>query len=435
MGPLRAICVFVGAAILLNGIPLHAQEPHPIFMAVGDSLGEGVQSGDASSPTQLYSFANILAFKLGVPFPLPSIQSGPFGTAGDTSNRSRINPALLSNNLAVSGATVGSALRERADGIIDTETDLVLQPRQGSQVEIAESLRPTLVACLIGNNDALGAVLEFDHLDASQLTPVAEFASDFQEIVRRLRRAGSVPILGTIPNVTDIAYVLDRQDLIRFLGSDYGLPAGSYTTVPTMMLVKLGLENGSVFQDPNYLLDPNEITAIRNRISAFNQIIRDTAAAENLPLAEINAMFAALTAARPTIFGVQLTSRYLGGLFSLDGVHPSNFGHALLATAFISAINAKYGQVVPQLTAAEASFLFMTDPFIDKDSDGRVAGRAGAGFIETIGPLLGISGDSNDSAPSVFSDSRRSAETAGALLDAKPAIMESLRKAFGSRPH
>ena len=274
-----------------------------------------------------------------------------------------------------------------------------------------------------------------DSLDASQLTPVAEFASDFQEIVRRLKRAGSVPILGTIPNVTDIAYVLDRQDLIRFLGSDYGLPAGSYTTVPTMMLVKLGLENSSVFQDPNYLLDPNEITAIRNRISAFNQIIRDTAVAENLPLAEINAMFAALTAARPTIFGVQLTSRYLGGLFSLDGVHPSNFGHALLATAFISAINAKYGPVVPQLTAAEASFLFMTDPFIDKDSDGRVAGRAGAGFIETIGPLLGISGDSNDSAPSVFADSRRSAETAGALIDAKPAIVESLRKAFGSRPH
>ena len=432
MRPLNVIYGFVVAA-LLSGLPLHAQEARPIFMAVGDSIGEGVQSGDASSVTQVSSFVNLLAYKLRVPFPLPGIQSGPFGTAGSTSNRSRINPALLANNLAVSGATVGSVLRERADGVTDTETDLVLQPRQGSQIEIAESLRPILVACLIGSADALGAVLEFDHLDASQLKPVAEFAADFEEIVQRLRAAGSVPILGTIPNVTDIAYVLDRQDLIRFLGSDHGLPADSYTTVPTMMLVKLGLENGSVFQDPNYVLDPGEITAIRDRISAFNQIIRDTAVAESLPLAEVNAMFAALAAARPTIFGVQLTSRYLGGLFSLDGVHPSNFGHALLATAFISAINAKYGPVVPQLTPAEVSFLFMTDPFIDKDSDGRVAGRAGAGFIETIGPLLGISGDSNDSAPSAFADSSRSAGTAGALLDAKPAIVESLRKAFTLR--
>jgi hypothetical protein len=406
------------------------------MMAVGDSLGEGVQSGDASAVTQVYSYANILAYKLGVPFPLPLIQSGAFGTVGDTSSRSRINPALLANNLAVSGATVGSALRERADGIIDTETDLVLRPRQGSQIEIAEALGPIFVACLIGNNDALGAVLAFDHLDASQLTPVAEFAADFQEIVQRLKAAGSVVALGTIPNVTDIAYVLDRQDLLRFLGSDYGLPAGSYTTVPTMMLIKLGLENGSVLQNPDYVLDPNEIAAIRNRIVAFNQIIRETADAEGMPLAEVHAMFEALAAAKPTVFGVQLTSRYLGGLFSLDGVHPSNFGHALLATVFISAINAKYGPVVSHLTSAEVTSLFMTDPFIDKDSDGRVRGRSGAGLIETLGPLLGVSGDSNDTLPSSGVDSARHAATASAIGDMvaqKQAIIEGLREAFGRR--
>ena len=432
MRPLNVICGSVLAGMLVFGLPLHAQEARPIFMAVGDSLGEGVQSGDASTVTQVASFANFLAYKLRVPFPLPSIQSGPFGAVGDLSGRSRINPSLLANNLAVSGATVGSALRDRADAIIDTETDLVLRPRQGSQIEIAESLRPILVACFIGSNDALGAVLDFDHLDASQLTPIAEFTADFRQIVQRLKAAGSVPILATIPNVTDIAYALDRQDLIRFLGSDHGLPVGSYTTVPTMMLVKLGLQNGSVFQDPNYVLDPNEIAAIRNRIAAFNQIIRDTAVAEGLPLAEVNAMFASLAAARPTVFGVQLTSRYLGGLFSLDGVHPSNFGHALLATAFISAVNAKYGPVVPHFSAAEVSALFATDPFIDKDSDGRVTGRPGAGFIETLGPLLGFSGDSNDAASSAFADSR-SAEMADASPELKASIVEQLRKVFVPR--
>ena len=434
MRPLNMIRCSVVAGILLFALPVHAQAPRPIMMVVGDSLGEGVQSGDASSVTQVASWANLLAQKIGAPFPLPLIQSGPFGTVGDLSGRSRINPALLANNLAVSGATVGSVLRERADAVIDTENDLVLQPRLGSQIEIAEALRPLFVPLLIGNNDALGAILAYDQLDASQLTPVAEFTADFQQIVQRLKAAGSIVVLGTIPDVTDIAYTVDRQDLIRFLGSDHGLPAGSYSSVPAMMFVKLGFLNASVFQDPNYVLDPGEITAIRNRIAAFNQIIRATAVTEGLALADINAMFAALAAARPTVFGVQLTSRYLGGLFSLDGVHPSNLGHALIAGAYIAAINAKYGPVVSPFTSAEVTSLFMADPFIDKDRDGRVSGRPGAGLIETLGPLLGISGDSNDSVASAFADSRGFSETSPAFAESKEAIVEGLRRAFMLRP-
>ena len=426
---MRVLSGFVLAGVLSFGLPVYAQEASPIMMAVGDSLGEGVQSGDASAATQVYSYANILAYKIGVPFPLPSIQSGAFGTVGDLTGRSRINPALRAANLAVSGADVGSALRERADGVMDTETDLVLQPRLGSQIEIAEQLRPGFVACSIGSNDALSAVLDFDHLDASQMTSVAQFTADFQEIVQRLKAAGSIVVVSNIPDVTDIAYLIDRQDLIRFLGSDSGLPAGSYTTVPAMMLVKLGLLSSSVFQDPNYVLSPAEVTTIRNRIIAFNQVIQQTATAQNMALADIYGLFKAVAAAKPIVFGVQLTSRYLGGLFSLDGVHPSNFGHALMATAFISAINVKYGPVVAPLTSGELTSLFMTDPFIDRDADGRVAGRPNAGLIETLGPLLGISGDSNEASASTSLESGRSG------LPAPNVTVEMLLKAFGSKAH
>jgi len=39
-----------------------------------------------------------------------------------------------------------------------------------------------------------------------------------------------------------------------------------------------------------------------------------------------------------------VTSTYVtGGGFSLDGVHPSPRGYALIANEFIKAINAKYG--------------------------------------------------------------------------------------------
>ena len=42
------------------------------------------------------------------------------------------------------------------------------------------------------------------------------------------------------------------------------------------------------------------------------------------------------------------------------------------------------------------------DPFQDKDGDGRVRGRSGAGLLETLGPGLGISGDKNDFVPDGF---------------------------------
>ena len=42
--------------------------------------------------------------------------------------------------------------------------------------------------------------------------------------------------------------------------------------------------------------------------------------------------------------GIEFTSAYLtGGVFSYDGVHPTAFGYAFIANAFIDSINAKFG--------------------------------------------------------------------------------------------
>jgi len=40
-----------------------------------------------------------------------------------------------------------------------------------------------------------------------------------------------------------------------------------------------------------------------------------------------------------------------GGAFSLDGVHLTPLGNALLANSFIKAINSKYGSTIPQVDA------------------------------------------------------------------------------------
>ena len=43
----------------------------PPFIAMGDSIGEGVQSADASTRTQPFELWNLIAQQMGVSFPLP----------------------------------------------------------------------------------------------------------------------------------------------------------------------------------------------------------------------------------------------------------------------------------------------------------------------------------------------------------------------------
>jgi hypothetical protein len=42
-----------------------------------------------------------------------------------------------------------------------------------------------------------------------------------------------------------------------------------------------------------------------------------------------------------------LTTDYLGGLFSLDGLHPSNTGYGIMANEFIKDINAAFHTQIP----------------------------------------------------------------------------------------
>jgi hypothetical protein len=412
-----AIAVLVTLSLSVPGIA-SAQAPVP-FVGMGDSIGEGVQSADASAATQGYSFLNLIGWRMGADLSLPLIRTGLFGAVGSTDTRSRIDPTTRSRNLAVSGADVDSILTDAATaltvGEIDSETELVLFPETGSQIEVAERLRPAVVACWIGNNDALDAALAFYELNATQLTPLPEFTAKFTELVARLDAIGTKAVFGTIPDVSGIAFLLSRQDLIRFLGSDHGLPEGHLTSVPAMFLVRLGLLGPSIFSNPNFVLDPAEQATINAHVSALNNVIRTTAAAHGMAVADMHAVFDVLRLAPFDFLGTTITTRFLGGLFSLDGVHPSNTGHALSAFVFIDALNQQYGLGIPQIDAASLYWLVQTDPHVDRDGDGRVAGRFGAGLLETMLLLLNITGDTEAAASA--GTTAPSTSAAGLALD------------------
>jgi lysophospholipase L1-like esterase len=375
---------------------LFAQTSPPPFVALGDSLSEGVQSADANAATQPQSYLARFAAQMGVAFPLPLIRTSPTGVVGSTNGRSRWNASLAASNLAVSGADTGSILSDAAGQPIDDEIDLVEQPRTGTQVQIAQQLQAPFAVCWIGANDVLSAVLSFNQLNATQITPLPVFQANFQQIVTSLTGWNNKVVFANIPDVTQVGFVFSPQDLQLFLGNSYGLPDGSYTTLVAMLLIRLGLVQPSVLQNPDWVLDPAEVQTIRNAVNSFNQVIAQDAASVNMPVVDIHGLFSYLVQHPITIGGVTLLPRFNGGIFSLDGVHPANTAHAVVANAFIRQVNSFWGMNIPLISQQQMLGILHNDPFIDFNGNLVVRGRPYHGLLETLGPSLGISGDSQD---------------------------------------
>ncbi|HEY3521443.1 MAG TPA: SGNH/GDSL hydrolase family protein [Rhodanobacteraceae bacterium] len=365
----------------------------PEFIGLGDSIGEGVQSADANASTQPNTYLALVAAQLGDSFTLPLIRTSPLGVVGSTMGRSRIDPAALTADLAVSGADSDSILTDSAGWPVDDETDLVELPRAGTQIQIAQRLRPPLIACWIGNNDVLGAALAFDRMDASQITPQDVFADNFQAIADGLTGWNDDVVFANIPDVTRIGFLMSPEDLKLFLGDSYGLPEGSYTSLVAMLTIRMGLLPPTILRDPSWVLDATEIAKMQAATAGFNRTIAADAAAAGMPVVDIHSLMNAYAAHPPVIDGVPLLLRYNGGLLSLDGVHPSDIGHALIANAFIRTMNATWHTNVPPLSQAQLTSIAHADPFIDWNGDLVVRGRPLRGLLETLGPTLGISGD------------------------------------------
>ena len=104
------------------------------------------------------------------------------------------------------------------------------------------------------------------------------------------------------------------------------------------------------------VLDLGEINEIRNSTNAFNAKIRAAAQAKGLAVVEADALFNEIIRTG-RIDGVAVTTAFVsGGLFSLDGVHLTPKGYAIVANQFIKAINAKYGSQVPLININARNF-------------------------------------------------------------------------------
>lgn len=109
----------------------------------------------------------------------------------------------------------------------------------------------------------------------------------------------------------------------------------------------------------NWVLSKNEIDEIKVATDAYNVTIETTAATNNLAFVDAKAIMALLSTTGISANNYTLTSTYVtGGAFSLDGVHPSPRGYALIANAFLKAINQKYGSNFKGVSMADFRIMY-----------------------------------------------------------------------------
>jgi lysophospholipase L1-like esterase len=220
-----------------------------------------------------------------------------------------------------------------------------------SQIETAVGLQPTFVSFWLGSNDALGAALAATVTDDT-LTPVATFNADADAAAGAIAGTGAKAVVLNVPDVTVIPNLFSEKDLEALTGLTaaqikllFGVAKTSYvplSALPTLQAIAGGTAQGPLA--PNQILTKKEIKKIRKNIKAYNNKLKAIADANGWAFVDINATLTDYDKNGVVIPTVgTLTTAYLGGLFGLDGVHPSSTGHALIATAIVQAINAKYG--------------------------------------------------------------------------------------------
>jgi lysophospholipase L1-like esterase len=364
------------------------------MVAVGDSLFAGFGSGGLigfGRPGQVDSAPAFIARRARVRLPLPlvtrpglppqlTIVDGNLNRQldpGEVRRRDsglgfRADPDREARNLAVPGEDMtsvftGIAPEEIAGQIASGDVDgrdllkfiilgLPLRGERVSQPSRARDLRPSFILVWIGNNDLLAMATRTD--PAAETLTRADFATRFRRLLDALADSGADMAVANLPDPTGIAALRRAAGEVTSCRT----PAGTTEPVAADALLSIDLDRALLPVPPcGKVLDAAERAQVRATVDGFNAeiaaAVADTSAARGVAivLVDLARQFDEIGTRGVDLDGdgtADLTARYLGGLFSLDGIHPTRTGNALIANAFIDAINARFGDGIRRVNLA-----------------------------------------------------------------------------------
>jgi len=359
------------------------------FVTIGNSLTSGYQSGSLYESAQMYAFGNLIAKQVGTKFEMPLITdpglpSGRMEVKQLTStgiviqyNSSSGSPKNLSygssyNNLGIPGAflydilnaTSGSTCFQAINGGGSNDLFNLILRSQGSQYKQAKSLTPTFATVWIGNNDILG------HASSGATipyTPTATFNFLYSSLMDSIAALGIKVVVANIPDVAVTPFFTTVGGQLRLKGTSavWGI-AGTGDTIPMsltsnyltlrasdLLLTGKGTSKSNPLPS-SVILDAAEALAVKNVTTAYNTTIKTLAEAKGFGFVDINKVFNDIAKFGRSENGIQFSVLYVtGGLFSLDGVHPTSRGSGIIANEFIKVINAKWGTSIPLVNVSQ----------------------------------------------------------------------------------
>ena len=369
----------------------------PIFnsyVALGNSITAGYQSGGINDSTQAQSFAVLLAAQMktrfavpalakpGCPPPISNLLQGTRVGTGSTATTCLLRtPASVSatiNNVAVPGITTATPI-----AIVGPDTNPLVQLFLGGETMVRKALdnHPTFATVWIGNNDILAPALNGFPSGAPGVvraaTPVEQFRANYAADVNALV-AGAPGIKGVLIGVVQVAgapllfraaalqdsavqaaasqvagrpVTLDATTcsganaaaLINFqaLAAIRARPAAA----PGTVFCQKVLGGGALDPGDNGVLDVTEQATVSSMVTAYNAYIKAKADSIGFAYYDPNPLLASWQAsgAIPPFPNLASATAPFGQYVSLDGIHQTGAAHLVIANELITVINAKYG--------------------------------------------------------------------------------------------
>jgi lysophospholipase L1-like esterase len=377
------------------------------YFSIGNSLTAGYENGALYESAQQYSYPNLiaqqasLAMGTNVVFNQPLISDPGFGVLDNTpigrlqivdlsktpptiAPASSASPvpinATLSqpyNNLGVPGAILSDMMDTTSLSNPNPYFGIVLRnPALGkSCVKQALAMHPTFMTVEIGDNDILGYATRGG---VTPYNPPAYFQAEYTALMDTLMAdaptakfaIANIPDVTTIPFVTTVpdsfanpatgvnigAFIVQRHhDDPNTLYSEPIHAKTDYILLSAIDLLNAGVGVPAPFGTgrplpDQFVLDSLEVATAKGIISQYNNIIKDIANAhpDRIALVDVNAFLSGVAQHGYVADGMEFTSSFItGGLFGLDGVHPTAQGYGILANQFIMAINSRFGSNLP----------------------------------------------------------------------------------------
>lgn len=236
-----------------------------------------------------------------------------------------------------------------------------------------------LTAAVLGNGNVALGEATIDNLNTNVYGPLNQIltALGAGDRIKPLSKTAANPLLIKDESLTPLntqitaaALASGNAQLIAlapYLGATYGqarqakagdlvplttkAAIGTLETVPAGVPASLGARGVAYPFADKYILIPSEITEINTAIDAYNVTIKAAATAKGYAFVDANKKMNELgTQSGISWDGVKYTAKFVtGGAFSLDGVHLTGRGYAIIANEFIKAINTTYKSTLPQV--------------------------------------------------------------------------------------